>query len=311
MNDRHPPVPKGSKRNGSNRSQEDFLASGYPSQEELGMELADELLDDELLDESDGEWEGDPAWAAEFELDEFSPDEFSLDEFEQNEFEQGEFGPDKPSPPQEFGRRSPSAPRRRPQPRRAPRGLAEGAARAGLSWGLQAGAGPALKRRASPGDMSAATSGALRDARELLALLAQGALTARREAEAEGLVAAMVPTALSLAPHQSRALWPAIPGLTQGLIGMARFLRRTPGGRKRLARLPGILAGTVAQLARHAEAGRPVDERIAATLLAKQIHAGLQGRGGHQPSAPLDRPARRAGQPDPMDEEWWDHDAGL
>ncbi len=293
MDDRYPSVPNGLEHKKPYRpspARKEPLSAGDLFDNDLEMdelemdELEADLVDDLLLDEGSSDWERD------------------LDPIQ-----------DAPEPTRKPNQR----PRRSDPPElhreKTPRRLAKQAARAGLSWGLQASTTPAMEQQdlsAAP-DVPAACSGELRDAQELLALLARSAVETRREAEAEGLVAAMVPTALRLAPEQCRALWPAIPGLTQGVIGMTRLLRRSRQGRGLLLRLPYILGRTVAQLARHAQAGRPVDERSAATLLATQIHAGLQGGGSRQPTSSRPVSAPRTGQPDSWDEERWDHDARL
>jgi hypothetical protein len=125
--------------------------------------------------------------------------------------------------------------------------------------------------------------------------LASAAAAAHNQIEAMGLVAAMVPVALGLEPKAYRALWPSIPALVQGSMGVARLLHRRPATRSGIEVMPNILRETTAQLARRALQGQSVPPHMAARVLAGVTQAALSRR--HDRGAKRRRPKRHRSQP--------------
>lgn len=197
---------------------------------------------------------------------------------------------------------------RRPQPNGA---LASLAARIALRWGSQATTTAVLKgyghgnghRPVSPKfegapvglfeaeyldevslelcrdiDMtsdSKTCSAALLEDYELMEALALAAAKAKSQTEAEGLIAALAPVSIRLNPQAYRALWPALPTLIQGTVGITRLLHSRPATRPLIGVLPAILRSATAQLARYVAHGQPISRALAARVLAKQTGAAL------------------------------------
>ncbi len=113
-------------------------------------------------------------------------------------------------------------------------------------------------------------SAALREAYELMDQLAATAAKGRSSPEAERLIAAIVPLAISLTPNFYRILWPALPVLIQGMVGVTRLLFSRSSTRALLRRIPVILRGTVIQLTHLLEQGQSFNQRSVAKILAKQ-----------------------------------------
>jgi hypothetical protein len=175
------------------------------------------------------------------------------------------------------------------RPRRPQATLADLAARAALRWGLQAevtsleqsnGGG----RRASrlTGRPTQICSAAVREAYELLDALAATAAATEDETDAVGLAAAMVPVVAGLAPEAFRALWPAMPALVRGVMGVTRLLHQRPSTRPHIALLPEIVHAATEQLAEYALQGQPVSGRLAAKVLANETGTALLRREGSQ-----------------------------
>jgi hypothetical protein len=255
-----------------------------------------------------------------------------LDEFPMGalgEYEFGDLEEFKDLEDDEFSRNRRSMP-----PRRT---LASLAARIALKWGGRATAASvfggnsrrpvALKPVRTPAglfeeeyldepeaDLLNGASAALLEDYELMEALAAAAVAAEDEAEAEGLIAAAIPLSIRLAPTVYRALWPAIPALINGTVGVTRLLHRRSATRPRIKLIPTILRRTTVQLARHAAHGQPVTRRLASKVLAGQTAAALQHWRGPRPASRRavrsKRRPRRLHDPYRL-EEWWDDGYGA
>lgn len=182
---------------------------------------------------------------------------------------------------------------------RAPDTLATRAARAAFKAGSAAGATTAFRdngRHTVALGTAAGAAASVAEAHELLDALARAAAATEDEAEALGLAAAMVPVALDLVPNAYRALWPAIPTLVRGTMGLARLLYREPGTRPRLGLLPAILVQTTAWLARHTARGSAIHPQLIARTLAESTTAALAPPSAATSPAPH---SRAAGAPAP------------
>ena len=175
--------------------------------------------------------------------------------------------------------------------------LAHQAAHAALKWGGRAKSRSLLRDngRDPRSRVETACSASIREAQELMDALASAAAAAHNQSEAVGLVAAMVPVALGLEPKAYRALWPSIPALVQGSMGVARLLHRRPATRSGIEVMPNILRETTAQLARRALQGQSVPPHMAARVLAGVTQAALSRR--HDRGAKRRRPKRHRSQP--------------
>jgi hypothetical protein len=109
------------------------------------------------------------------------------------------------------------------------------------------------------------------EAYHLMERLAAAAAHVETKTEPDKLIAAMVPISLQLAPHVYRYLWPALPVLIQGCVGVARVLYTCPRCRPYLRRVPEALRRTVHQLARAVSNGRALSKRMVARTLARQF----------------------------------------
>ena len=159
---------------------------------------------------------------------------------------------------------------------RAVQKLASVAARTAFEWGGQAqtdawseGNGRHPRARGLRGLPGQISSAAMDEAYELIEALAAAAVTTEDETEAAGLVAATVPVAVGLEPEAYRALWPAIPVLVRGAMGVTRLLHRRPPARSYIKLVPHILLETTEELAQHVLLGRPISKRMAAKTLAR------------------------------------------
>ncbi|MCB0208587.1 MAG: hypothetical protein KDJ52_04640 [Anaerolineae bacterium] len=136
-------------------------------------------------------------------------------------------------------------------------------------------------------------SAELREVQELIDKLAIAAASTKNSAEAERLIAAMVPLTIRLYPNVYRALWVALPALIQGSGSVTRLLHRQSGTRPLIRKVPTILFSSVEQLAQRIEHGQPVTQSVAARVLARQIAAILAHRSGRD-ALPTDRRRRNA-----------------
>ncbi|MCG8346469.1 MAG: hypothetical protein MI924_01650 [Chloroflexales bacterium] len=96
------------------------------------------------------------------------------------------------------------------------------------------------------------------------------ATKAKREAEAEAFIGALVPLAARLIPKAASALTRAAPHLVRGLSQATRTLRRNPQTRPLVRALPTVMRRTAANLARQSARGRRVTPRAAVRALAGQ-----------------------------------------
>jgi hypothetical protein len=110
--------------------------------------------------------------------------------------------------------------------------------------------------------------------------LATAAAGAPSSMEAEGLAAAMAPLSLRLLPHAYRRLWPALPGLVRGTVGLTRLLHRRPATRHLIRMLPAVLKNSATQLARYTQTGRPVTRQVVSKVLTRQAALILHQAGG-------------------------------
>jgi hypothetical protein len=267
--------------------------------------------------EAQGDLESTPAFE-DHELDEFmldTPGELALEELDDLDEFSDPVLPD------------PTLIERPQEQRRPPGNLASLAAHIALKWsgqastslprskGRRSGAMGALHELAelfeedeweefeSPVRASQTCSAALLEDDELVQALATAATEAHSKGEAARLIAATVPLALRRAPDVYRALWPALPALIQGTVGVTRLLHSRSATRPLVAELlPPILRGTVAHLAQYARHNQSITRRLAAKVLARQTAAILRRR---QVSR---RPSRRRSwrssyEQDPS--EWW------
>lgn len=164
--------------------------------------------------------------------------------------------------------------------------LGDLAGRTAFEWGkgtrvdaLFGDNGHSLSVSVSAGQPARTCSAAVQETRELMDALALAAATTEDETEAMGLVAAIVPLSLGLAPKAYRALWPALPVLVRGAMGVTRMLHRRPATRLQIKLLPKIVHDSTAQLARYALRGHDVRRSWAARVLANRTAAALS----HQP----------------------------
>ena len=152
---------------------------------------------------------------------------------------------------------------------------------------------------------------------ELMDSLAIAAAEAEDGPEAAGLIAAIIPLAIRQVPTAYRGLWPAIPVLTRGAVGVTRLLRGRPATRPWVKMMPVILCRTTKQLARQMANDQPVTRRLAAKTLARSTAAVLSGfskRDRVRP--PARRPSRRRRRKPARsrraayNSEWWDNGFG-
>lgn len=132
----------------------------------------------------------------------------------------------------------------------------------------------------------------------LVQTLTVAASRAAQEKEAGLLAAAAVPLLMQDFPAVYRGLWPALPALSAGVDGLARFLFRSETLRPLVTELPVLLRSVIHRLARDLSSGRPVTSRMASDTLAKYAKAWLEVRTG-DPTTQLQprsrpRPARPA-----------------
>lgn len=152
---------------------------------------------------------------------------------------------------------------------------------------------------------------------DLMDALAATAASTESRAEAERLVAALAPISVRLAPQIYRALWPTLPALMQGVVGVTRLLHNRRATRPLIEIVPAILQSTVAQLARHAEQGQPITRRLVAKVLSKQTGVTLQQQRRPGPGTTAQRRSVRSIRPprwsyDPYGSgEWWDDGFGA
>jgi hypothetical protein len=220
----------------------------------------------------------------------------------------------------------------------APSSLARLAARTALKWGSQAcatsivrghnGRGPVphtLRRvptiavnedyLAEPeAELPDSASAALLEDYELMEALAAVAATTDRGAEAERLMAASIPVSLRLAPTVYRALWPGIPALMNGTVGVTRLLYRRSDTRPAIRLVPTILHTTIAELAQYAADHKPITIQLAAKVLARQTATVLGHRHGRGPATHRARRSKRRPQQrydSYYSQEWWDDGYGT
>lgn len=153
-----------------------------------------------------------------------------------------------------------------------------------------------------------AWSAALVENYELMEMLAMAAAKTKRSAEADGLVAAMVPLALQLTPQAYRALWPALPALIRGTVQLARKLRQRRATRRLVGTLPLVLKATVSKLARYAASGRQITQPIAAKTLVGETAARLGGQTEEHVIAPQPGFDQRRSTRDERKRRWEDGD---
>lgn len=158
------------------------------------------------------------------------------------------------------------------------------AARTALKWAGQAHTGtwrtgngrkPSVSKMESyPGRISSA---AVQESYELIDTLSVAAAKSEDETESIGLVAAMVPVAIGLEPETYRALWPAIPVMVRGAIGVTKLLHRRSSSRPLIRLMPEILLRTIDQLADLVLEGRPASKRLTTKALARSTKVTLAG----------------------------------
>jgi hypothetical protein len=96
--------------------------------------------------------------------------------------------------------------------------------------------------------------------------LASMATRAHSEAEAEAMVGAA--TATMLSARDRRALRRVLPHMVRGTAILTRVLRRSPSTRPAVRAVPSVVRLSARQLARQAAAGRPINRRLAAQVMA-------------------------------------------
>jgi len=138
---------------------------------------------------------------------------------------------------------------------------------------------------------------------ELIHTLAATAVASKSQAEAERLIAAIVPLSLWIDPAGNRASWSALPALIQGAASVTGLLYKNPATRPQIKRMPRILMQTARQLTRGSGHWRPISHRLTARVLARQTAAILGGK-DTRPARPQRRSRRIQAEHD--DGDWWD-----
>lgn len=104
-------------------------------------------------------------------------------------------------------------------------------------------------------------------------LLAADAARARSESEAEAMVGAS--TTIALSPRERRQLESVLPHLVRGAAVLTRALYRTPTTRGAVRTVPTIVHKTTRTLSRRAAAGKPVNRKVAARVMANHTRRTL------------------------------------
>lgn len=152
--------------------------------------------------------------------------------------------------------------------------LASQAARVVQQWGERA-TGTVAPRHSSTIRQDT-WSAALTEEIELMEQMAATAVATKNQTEAVTLAAALPVLAIRLSPQSYRALWPALPALMQGVMGLTRFLYGRAETRPLIRQIPAILENTIADLAERVANGRQVTPVITARTLARQTGLCIQ-----------------------------------
>jgi len=187
----------------------------------------------------------------------------------------------------------------KPNPSRSPASLPAVAARNAFQWAARGGSGAGRSGNGQkPGTSplrpraGQVCSAALLESHELIQALAVIAARTEDELEAAALASTMVPLVVSLETEAYRALWPSIPVLVRGTMGVVRFLHRRLSTRPYIKLMPEILVQATGRLADHILSGRPASKRLIARTLAQSTGMILTSRLKKQR---LDHPPRRSG----------------
>jgi hypothetical protein len=103
----------------------------------------------------------------------------------------------------------------------------------------------------------------------LMEHLGHAAAVARREAEAEAFVGALVPLAAQLVPRAAPALMRVAPQLIRGAVGVGRALWRDPQTRRLLRAMPTVVTRTTRSVGRRVARGQQVTPQWAVRTLAR------------------------------------------
>lgn len=174
-----------------------------------------------------------------------------------------------------------AAPRRLPQQKSD---FATTTAQNVLKWVQRTGVPLKLEIAQHPADSSSAV---LQEDRELMETLAKAAASSHNQSEAVSLVAALTPLAIRLAPQVYRALWPVLPALVKGMVGLTLTLHRHPPTRPLIQHIPVILEQCVTVLAAHLGSQtlgskqppgskQPLTRGMVARVLARQTELVIQ-----------------------------------
>jgi hypothetical protein len=105
--------------------------------------------------------------------------------------------------------------------------------------------------------------------------LGHAAATARTEAEAEAFLGALIPIAARLIPRVAPTIMRAAPALIRGVANVGRTLLRSPTVRPLVQAVPGIVRGTVRDIAGQVARGQAVSGRAAVQTLARNTYRTL------------------------------------
>ena len=122
-------------------------------------------------------------------------------------------------------------------------------------------------------ELEAESAQAMTESEALAEMMAAVAAQARSEAEAEAMIGAATVTVLS--PRDRAAIRRLLPHMVRAVCVLTRLLRQRRLTRPAVRAVPVIVQRSGRVLARRAAAGRPVNRRVAARVMSRQVRSVL------------------------------------